>query len=155
MQMIVKNLYLKNIDSFWMDHLEHMDHVREGIGFQGYAQVDPLIVYKKEAFGIFQTLLVNINRSVVSAIFKVEAVPQGNIGLAENNIDYSGGEEPVGFNGMDVEEVSGEQQLAGNENNVQEQQQNSQPIINQNKEVGRNDPCPCGSGKKYKKCCGK
>jgi len=162
MQLIVRSLYLKNIDSFWMDHLEHMDRVREGIGFQGYAQQDPLIVYKKEAYGIFQTLLANINRSIVSAIFKVEAVPMSIGGMSvENNFDYSGGEEPGGFNnaGLDSGNNQGMPLMEGMEQNMGAEQDQkpkvNKPIINQNKEVGRNDPCPCGSGKKYKKCCGK
>jgi preprotein translocase subunit SecA len=159
MQLIVKNLYLKNIDSFWMDHLEHMDRVREGIGFQGYAQIDPLIIYKKEAYGIFQTLLANINRSVVSAIFKVEAIPRENVVSLGDNFNYSGGEDSVGFNAIPMETGSSQDNIAsieeaGSDNNSREEKK-SQPIVNQHKEVGRNDPCPCGSGKKYKKCCGK
>jgi preprotein translocase subunit SecA len=159
MQLIVKNLYLKNIDSFWMDHLEHMDRVREGIGFQGYAQIDPLIIYKKEAYGIFQTLLANINRSVVSAIFKVEAIPRENVVSLGDNFNYSGGEDSVGFNAIPMETGNSQDNIAsieeaGSDNNSREEKK-SQPIVNQHKEVGRNDPCPCGSGKKYKKCCGK
>ncbi len=166
MQLIVRSLYLKNIDSFWMDHLEHMDRVREGIGFQGYAQQDPLIVYKKEAYGIFQTLLANINRSIVSAIFKVEAIPMSAESMAmESNLDYSGGEEPSGFNIMEAGQVTGgenqgmigEQGMEQNMNGAEQSQKPkvNKPIVNQDKQVGRNDPCPCGSGKKYKKCCGK
>ncbi len=166
MQLIVRSLYLKNIDSFWMDHLEHMERVREGIGFQGYAQQDPLVVYKKEAYGIFQNLLANINRSVVSAIFKVEAIPMSAENMVmENNLDYSGGEEPSGFSIMEVGQmisdenqgVIGEQETEQNMNGVELSQKPkvNKPIVNQNKQVGRNDPCPCGSGKKYKKCCGR
>ena len=157
MQAIVKSLYLRNIDSFWMDHLEHMDHVREGIGFQGYAQQDPLIVYKKEAYGIFQTLLANINRSVVEAIFKVEAMPVETASAIEG-ADFSGGSEPGGFNILEAEEV--EQMVSstagtGEQSSQKQEEKATAPIVNQNKNIGRNDPCPCGSGKKYKKCCGK
>ncbi len=166
MQLIVRSLYLKNIDSFWMDHLEHMERVREGIGFQGYAQQDPLVVYKKEAYGIFQNLLANINRSIVSAIFKVEAIPMNAESVVmESSLDYSGGEEPSGFNIMESGQVAGgerqemiggqrmEQNMSGTE--PSQKPKVNKPIVNQDKQVGRNDPCPCGSGKKYKKCCGK
>jgi len=173
LQAVVKNLYLRTIDNFWMDHLEHMDHVREGIGFQGYAQQDPLIVYKKEAYGIFQSLLTNINRSVVTAIFKVDTAPtyvaeaiQGSQSQDEGGLNYSGGEEPSGFNILSAEQINhlagGNQ--AGNNNpggqNIQtsgggQESSTPKPIINKNKEIGRNDKCPCGSGKKYKKCCGR
>ncbi len=166
MQLIVRSLYLKNIDSFWMDHLEHMERVREGIGFQGYAQQDPLIVYKKEAYGIFQNLLANINRSIVSAIFKVEAIPMSAESMVMgSNLDYSGGEEPSGFNIMEAGQTAGGENQGitgeqGMEQNMSETEQFqkpkvNKPIVNQDKQVGRNDPCPCGSGKKYKKCCGK
>ncbi len=155
LQAIAKNLYLRNIDSFWIDHLEHMERVREGIGFQGYAQVDPLVVYKKEAFGIFQTLLSNINRAVVSAIFKVDvvSVDEGQI----SNLNYSGGEDLSGFQiAVDDNEDKKEnnQQAVIEERREGAEEEKNQTIINQEKNIGRNDPCPCGSGKKYKKCCG-
>ena len=168
LQAIIKNLYLKTIDNFWMDHLEHMDHIREGIGFQGYAQQDPLIAYKKEAFGVFRALLSNINRSIVTAIFKVDTTPRdtAQIVATNSNLNYSGGEEPNGFNVLSAEQINSLAnnnqgaanqsggQLTLNSNNGQ-QAEAPKPIVNKNKEVGRNDKCPCGSGKKYKKCCGK
>ena len=164
LQMIIKNLYLKTIDNFWMDHLEHMDRIREGISFQGYAQQDPLIMYKKEAFGVFRALLSNINRSVVTAIFKVNTVPRENIqnSVADSSsFNYSGGEELTGFNVLNAEQlknISEGGQAGGrvidNSGDGQEVKV-SEPIVNKDKQVGRNDPCLCGSGKKYKKCCGK
>jgi preprotein translocase subunit SecA len=163
LQAVIKNVYLKTIDNFWMDHLEHMDHIREGIGFQGYAQQDPLIAYKKEAFGVFRALLSNINRSIVTAIFKVDTTPRDTAqGIATNsNLNYSGGEEPSGFNILNAEQISN---IAGGNQSSGQGVSNSgggqkaeapKPIVNKNKEVRRNDKCPCGSGKKYKKCCGK
>ena len=152
-----------------MDHLEHMDRIREGIGFQGYAQQDPLIAYKKEAFGVFQSLLSNINRSIVAAIFKVNTTPQDvpRPSVADaSNVNYSGGKEPGGFNILNAEQINniaggqggvnrgqGGQQMNTNSNNGQAEA--SKPIINKDKEIGRNDKCPCGSEKKYKKCCGR
>ncbi len=154
-QAILKNIYLRTIDSFWMDHLEHMEHIREGIGFQGYAQIDPLVAYKKEAFNAFQALLANINRSVSTAIFKVELVSPLETAVEappENNLkdlNYSGAEETSGFDVLPAEEIKNIAENRENEN------QNRQPVFNKNKNIGRNDPCPCGSGKKYKKCCGR
>ena len=154
-QAILKNIYLRTIDSFWMDHLEHMEHIREGIGFQGYAQIDPLVAYKKEAFNAFQSLLANINRSVSTAIFKVEIVSPLETAVEaspENNLkdlNYSGAEETSGFDILPAEEIKNIAENRENEN------QNRQPVFNKNKNIGRNDPCPCGSGKKYKKCCGR
>ncbi len=154
-QVILKNIYLRTIDSFWMDHLEHMEHIREGIGFQGYAQIDPLVAYKKEAFNAFQALLANINRSVSTAIFKVELVSPLETAIEappENNLkdlNYSGAEETSGFDVLPAEEIKN---IAENRDG---ESQSQRPVVNKNKNIGRNDPCPCGSGKKYKKCCGR
>ena len=154
-QAILKNIYLRTIDSFWMDHLEHMEHIREGIGFQGYAQIDPLVAYKKEAFNVFQALLANINRSVSTAIFKVELVSPLETAVEappENNLkdlNYSGAEETSGFDVLPAEEIKN---IAENRDG---ESQGQRPVVNKNKNIGRNDPCPCGSGKKYKKCCGR
>ncbi len=143
MRQLEKSFYLRTIDNFWMDHLEYMDHVREGIGLQGYGQRDPLIMYKKEAFGIFQSLLEKINKTTLSALFKIKVMPAENTAALSNgmNLSYSGGEELS--------------QFSNNTNGEKKQEEKSQkPIVNK-KKANRNDPCPCGSGKKYKKCCGK
>ena len=144
MRVIEKSFYLRTIDNFWMDHLEYMDHVREGIGLQGYGQRDPLIMYKKEAFTIFQSLLENINKTTISTLFKIQTVTPGTSATRkeESNLSYSGGEEIAHF--------------SGNNSSTEAQKENApqEPIVSQ-KKANRNDPCPCGSGKKYKKCCGK
>ncbi len=163
LQAVIKNVYLQTIDNFWMDHLEHMDHIREGIGFQGYAQQDPLIAYKKEAFGVFRALLSNINRSVITAIFKVDTTPHEytQAMTVNNNLNYSGGEETSGFSMLNAEQINniaeggqaGGQSISNSGGGKEAEV--PKPIVNKNKEVGRNDRCPCGSGKKYKKCCGR
>lgn len=135
-----RSLYLRSIDAFWMNHLEEMNQLRESIGFQGYAQRDPLIMYKKEGFEMFQKLLGSINHTVVTGVFKVEKAVEGNFFSDANQISYEGGDEPAQFS--DSEEA-------------EEKSEKIMPIVNAQKNVGRNDPCPCGSGKKYKKCCGK
>jgi len=153
MREIVRSLYLRNIDSFWIDHLEHMNRVREGIGFQGYAQQDPLVVYKKEAYGIFQNLLSNINRAVVSAIFKAEAPFSWS---GESAVQYNNPGENNGLNIRLVDSENSETKSKQSDRNIQKEgEEKKQPIVNLENKVGRNDPCPCGSGKKYKKCCGR
>jgi preprotein translocase subunit SecA len=141
MRNIEKSLYLRTIDSFWMDHLEQMDFVREGIGLQGYGQRDPLVMYKKEAFEMFQALLSNINHTVSTAVFKVRIAAQ-TTGVSDN-LSYSGGQQVQQF---DSSEVLPEKK--------EEEKKPAAPIVN-DQNVGRNEPCPCGSGKKYKKCHGK
>ncbi len=144
MRQIEKGVYLRTMDSFWMDHLEQLDYLRGSIGLRGYGQRDPLIEYKKEAFNLFQGLLGSINHTVSTALFKIQAVraPKENL-LQKENLKYQGGEDRGQFENNQTMEGK-----AGEKKNF------SAPIVNKN-EVGRNDPCPCGSGKKYKKCCGK
>jgi len=127
-----------------MNHLDDMDYLREGIGLRGYGQRDPLVEYKKEGFLLFNNLLDSIRNAVVNTIFKIgvmkeEPVPQKSV-LEEAK--YQGAEEqPAQFAAT----------AATDEKNPVPAQQ----TIRNSKEVGRNDPCPCGSGKKYKKCCGR
>lgn len=145
MRQIEKAIYLRSIDVFWMNHLDDIDYLREGIGLRGYGQRDPLVEYKKEAYLLFQNLMATIRSSVITNIFKVgvlkkETAPQKNI-LEEAK--YQGAEEQPTQFGM-AKKTQEKKSASGN----------GQTIRNK-KEVGRNDPCPCGSGKKYKKCCGK
>jgi preprotein translocase subunit SecA len=151
MRQIEKAVYLRSIDTFWMNHLDDMDYLREGIGLRGYGQRDPLVEYKKEGYLLFQNLLASVSAAVVNTIFKVGIVkqqpaPQKDI-LEEAK--YQGAEEQPSQFGA-AKAVQGEKSgLSG-----------GQTIRNKN-EVGRNDPCPCGAAKsdgtpiKYKHCCGK
>ncbi|HLM83922.1 MAG TPA: preprotein translocase subunit SecA [Candidatus Bathyarchaeia archaeon] len=144
MRQIEKAIYLRSIDTFWMNHLDDMDYLREGIGLRGYGQRDPLVEYKKEGYLLFQNLLASIRNSVVNTIFKIGVVKEEPV-LQKSVLEdakYQGAEEqPAQF-------------TAAAEENTEKKPSVSQTIVNK-KEIGRNDPCPCGSGKKYKKCCGK
>jgi preprotein translocase subunit SecA len=122
---IEKMVMLRSIDMLWMEHLDSMDSLRDGIGLQGYGQKDPLVEYKKESYRMFQSLLGSIEENILSAIFKVQIVKKVESPMENKNISTSGGSE---------EEVGA----------------SSPEIV---KKTGRNDPCPCGSGRKYKKCC--
>ncbi len=145
MRVIEKGLYLRTIDSFWMDHLEQMDFVREGIGLQGYGQRDPLVMYKKETFGMFQTLLSTINHTIIKAIFRMYPVSHSSVMTNEQQGLQ------MKYNNTKEANVS---LVNDNKERSDKKSTKSSPIINK-KEVSRNAPCPCGSGKKYKKCCGK
>lgn len=143
---IEKALFLRSVDSFWVDHLEELDYLRDSIGLQGYGQKDPLIEYKKEAFNLFRNLLAKIDEAFLRGLFSFQTSfisateRQSNI---EKNLKYSGAEEMNQF-----------QTNSQGKNSNEEKKEALKPIINNNK-IGRNDPCPCGSGKKYKKCCGR
>ena len=124
---------LQTVDSLWKDHLLSMDHLKEGIGLRGYAQQNPLLVYKKEGFELFQDLIERIKDEALGILFRVQLAEPERI--------------------EDIQKPA-EQQLifSGSQNAAPAKKQ---PVRRQDVKVGRNDPCPCGSGKKYKKCCGR
>jgi len=152
MRGVERAIIFQTMDMMWMDHLDEIDYLREGIGLRGYGQRDPLVEYKREAFHMFSSLMDNIHSTIVHTIFKVSvAVPEAVVAETPKNLNYSGGEQ--------VEQFAAAKNVTGDEagqsaENKSEEKPKQKPIINKDK-VGRNDPCPCGSGKKYKKCCGK
>lgn len=120
---------LQTVDNLWKDHLLSMDHLKEGIGLRGYAQQNPLLVYKKEGFELFQGMIERIKRETIAILFRIQiAEPEKleDLRQPEQPMYFSGGEAPA-----------------------------QKPAQRSTKKVGRNAPCPCGSGKKYKKCCGR
>ncbi len=146
MRGVEKAIILQTIDTLWMNHLDEIDYLRQGIGLRGYGQRDPLIEYKREAFHMFSHLMENMRGTVVRTIFKIQTVqvqPQEQ----QQNLRLSGADESVSqFSGNGARQSSG----GSSEGEAPKQQ----PLVNKDK-VGRNDLCPCGSGKKYKKCHGK
>ena len=137
---VVRRLALQTIDILWVDHIDTLDDLRKGIGLRGYAAKDPLVEYKREAREMFERLMNEIWGSISDRIFKVEvrAAPTAAPRLQPQQLIYKRPELEIG-----VKEEARE---------IQAQQKKIQPIVSGEK-PGRNDPCPCGSGKKYKKCC--
>lgn len=141
------------IDEKWKEHLREMDDLKEGIGLRAYGQKDPLLEYKRESFEMFQTLLTQIENEVVSFCFKVniqigdEDMPQRRPTPMSQRMTVSK-DSATNMGIQSVKGSSGQQQDEGANRGKQ------QPIRVEEK-VGRNDPCPCGSGKKYKHCHGK
>ncbi len=139
-------LYLRTIDTLWIEHLTIMDHLRQGIGLRGYGQRDPLVEYKKEAYRLFNELMSNIQKQIAYSIFKIT--------LAQTSIQT-----PLARQGVTL--IAPEKTATNVSSPLQTQQPTpkgtSQTIAgnlktSEGKKIGRNDPCPCGSGKKYKKC---
>jgi len=124
---------LQTVDNLWKDHLLSMDHLKEGIGLRGYAQQNPLIVYKKEGFEMFQDMISRVKEETLGILFRIQITEPDKIDdlrqPKEEKLVFSGGD--------DAETTS------------------KKPVKRTGKKIGRNAPCPCGSGKKYKKCCGK
>jgi preprotein translocase subunit SecA len=141
---IERNVLLRSIDTLWVEHIDAMDYMRKGIGWQGYGQRDPLIEYKKEAFRMFSELNNLIQKEVVYGIFKFGAVQD----LAATFIAPSLAARAKQFSAPSkvAEESSANSKVDA---------VHVKPRNEEGEKVGRNDDCPCGSGKKYKKCCGK
>ena len=155
MRSIEKAVILQTTDMAWMNHLDEIDYLREGIGLRGYGQRDPLIEYKREAFAMFSGLLESVRSNIVNTIFRVNAVSKQQNEAPAQKLDFKGASDGVEQFGAAKEIQDGEVEPARNASHSDAGGKKKQaPIINDNK-VGRNDPCPCGSGKKYKKCCGK
>jgi preprotein translocase subunit SecA len=127
MRYLEKVIMLQVIDSQWKDHLLGMDHLKEGIGLRGYGQKDPLVEYKKEAFDVFAEMTSRISTEIVTKLFKIQVQTKETIRKEPVQ------QKPVSYN-------------RGEGSSVQ--------TVRRAKKVGRNDPCPCGSGRKFKKCCG-
>ena len=125
---------LKVVDNHWMEHLDAMDMLREGVGLRAYGQKDPLVEYKFEAFDMFEAMIEAIEDDVVKYMYRVNVVSQPMMTMDDPL-------ENATMNNPTVDTTDGEA--------VKE------PVVNKGPEIGRNDPCPCGSGKKYKNCCGK
>jgi len=155
MRSIEKAVILQTTGMSWMNHLDEIDYLREGIGLRGYGQRDPLIEYKREAFGMFSHLMENVRSNIVNTIFRVNTVSAQQQNAAPEKLSFSGASEEVEqFSSFSAAADSADRGAAKAVESGEKSETKKSPIINDNK-VGRNDPCPCGSGKKYKKCCGK
>ncbi len=135
MRNIERDILLRVIDNKWIDHLHNIDMLREGIGLRAYGQKDPLIEYKREAYDLFNNMMHEIQSETVRHLFRTKFGVQF-------------------INQSDDEVIETELSKAAEHFSYSEDAdiQNSTPITSD--KIGRNDPCPCGSGKKYKKCCG-
>jgi preprotein translocase subunit SecA len=150
MRGIEKAIMLQTIDVLWMNHLDEVDYLRQGIGLRGYGQRDPLIEYKREAFNLFSHLMDNVRSTIVSTIFKVSYIgnpEQESLPTEKENLQFKGAND-------EVEQFGEVKKMQSEAKSPQSEETKQKPIINKN-HIGRNDPCPCGSGKKYKKCHGK
>ncbi|MEJ2537896.1 MAG: SEC-C metal-binding domain-containing protein [Calditrichia bacterium] len=144
------------MDENWKDHLHEMDMLKEGIGLRAYGQKDPLIEYKQEAYHMFVGLIDNINQKILEMLWRTQLVeaPREHkyapprmmlVHSDATNMGYQAGDAPA----------EGQREMSEIQKAGQQRSQKVQPIKRDLPKVGRNDPCPCGSGLKYKKCHGK
>ena len=136
-----RNVMLQSLDTHWREHLAALDHLRQGIHLRGYAQKNPKQEYKREAFDLFEALLNTVRAEVTRFLMTVEIRSEAEIEQVEQHHPQV---ENVQYHHADYDEA-----LGSNE------EKPAQPIQRATEKVGRNDPCPCGSGKKYKHCHGK
>jgi preprotein translocase subunit SecA len=142
-------LFLQIIDSKWKDHLYAMDNLREGIGLRAYGQRDPLVEYKREAFGMFSLMFSSIEEEAVEAIFRLQPVkPERFKGV------FSPASQQLSHPAVAKFEKPAENEIKDQETPASAKSASSGTFQLSHPKVGRNEPCPCGSGKKYKKCCG-
>jgi len=144
---------LSTIDRLWMDHLDAIDDLREGIGLRGYGQLDPLVEYKKEAFDMFERLLANIDYEINRQIFRIQPIQQPVSVMPTRNIIE--GRQDVAADLMKkpaAQPARGSDQPQEDTIITRKGAVSLKPVVSGKKAPGRNEPCPCGSGKKYKKC---
>lgn len=150
-------LLLEKVDTKWKDHLYAMDHLKSGIGLRGYAQVDPKIEYKREALIMFETMMASIREEVTDLIFKLrvraESIDSKNVWNADNFV-YQDSFNTLPEIPTPKREPTRERVEATTTTNSGQAEHKPEPIRAAVK-VGRNQPCPCGSGRKHKQCCGK
>jgi preprotein translocase subunit SecA len=134
------------IDQQWKDHLLSIDHLKEGIGLRGYGQRDPLTEYKREAFDLFQAMVDRVKAAVVERLFKVQIVRDAPIEMPTMmaRADFQESRGTLPDNPLEMGAAPRPPAMA---------RATPAPRTPTGEKVGRNDPCPCGSGKKYKKCC--
>jgi len=151
MRDLERHLYLYTIDEHWRDHLYELDHLKGGIGLRAYGQRDPLIEYKKEAYELFETLMTEVREDFVQRLFRVQLAPEAVRAIeqqprAPRHIQTQHAEAQA-FGPGRAPAAAAAEAVAG---------RNTAPapatVVRSGPRVGRNDPCPCGSGKKYKKC---
>ncbi len=129
-------IMLQSVDTSWKDHLLALDHLKEGIGLRGYGQRDPLQEYKKESFDLFEMMRERVENDIVQKLFRFEPMTEEQV-IEQRERQQQRAAPRIEF--------SAPPKVEG---------QRPQPAVNREAKVGRNDPCPCGSGKKYKKCHG-
>jgi preprotein translocase subunit SecA len=142
-----KAVMLQILDVAWKEHLAAMDYLRQGIGLRGYAQKDPKQEYKREAFEMFTAMLDRIKHDVIAIVSKVQVRAESDVEAVEQQ---RRSEAPKQYQHAEASAMAGQQ-----EEQAPAEEESHTPYTRQGRKIGRNEPCPCGSGKKYKQCHGK
>ena len=157
-----KVLVLQILDSSWMEHLRAMDHLRSSVGLQGYAQIDPKVEYKRVGMKTFAEMWTGVSDKVTDLVFRVEHFDpeflsylgaRWQLDRAQTIHHSAQSEVSTGATPAAAAGSIRSQQEAGIAASQRSVERKAEPVRNVGKKVGRNDPCPCGSGKKFKACC--
>jgi len=143
LRQVEREVYLSTIDGLWMEHIDEMHYLRQNVALQAYGQRDPLLEYKDRSYIMIQNLLAKIGTGVVNTLFKIEIKPVQKAPVIAQSNDQAISTSMT----TNSDEINSN--LSGDDKITKSTQQYNGP------KVGRNDPCPCGSGKKFKKCCGR
>jgi preprotein translocase subunit SecA len=155
MRELERFILLRDLDSHWKDHLLNIDHIKEGIGLRAYAQKNPLLEYKREGYELFIDMLASVRENTVRKLFAVQLAEEGAVPTLQDPRESRLFLVRGGLDAPPVPPVPSPTapppQMAMQ---PEAEPPRPMPVRREGKKVGRNDPCPCGSGKKYKKCCG-
>lgn len=154
MRLFEKQVMLQVLDTLWKEHLQSMDLLRQGIHLRGYAQKNPKQEYKRESFILFEELLEHIKTDVIKILSNVQVRQPEEIEAMEQQRREQAEQQPMNFRHEESSAMSGQGSEAVDEE-AEENATAAEPFVREDKKVGRNEPCPCGSGKKYKQCHGK
>ncbi|MFE8072760.1 preprotein translocase subunit SecA [Marinobacteraceae bacterium S3BR75-40.1] len=155
MRRFEKQVFLSTLDTLWKEHLSNMDHLRRSVHLRGYAQKNPKQEYKREAFNLFQDMLESIKRDVVKIISHVRVQRQEEVEEMERRRREALEQQMARAQTRHDERSAAEEAQEGGEERGEGEQGKPETVVRQERKVGRNEPCPCGSGKKYKQCHGK
>ena len=153
-------VYLNPHDKLWQRHLDDMDHLRDSVRMVQHAQLDPLVQYKKEGHGLFSELIAKIDQEVAANLFSSsQRILEQHRMIEELRAQEQAEHQAIGQFGQAEGDEPLTQIVEGPDGQLYEvpvemEAPKQQPVRKTEPKVGRNDPCPCGSGKKYKKCCG-
>lgn len=147
MRLLERSLVLEMLDTIWKDHLLVMDHLRSGIGLRGYAQEDPKVVFKREGMQIFSEMWNTVYSRVTDLIFRIEQLDHEIVNSTWRDAEAQHEEVPTNSTISNFEK-----ERTKTAENIQTSNKKNEPFRNREPQIGRNDPCPCGSGKKYKNC---
>ena len=160
MRQFERGVFLMVIDNLWKDHLYEMDHLKGGVQYRAFGQKNPLYEYQREGVKMFEELRDGIARDVTSMIFRLEAVTEEEDRMGLQRSQTVHGAFDIFSSSAEAQPAQApQQQLVTNRGNSQAEGRGEgpakrAPVVRTTPSVGRNDPCPCGSGKKYKKCHG-